>query len=101
MPPAADGIERIVATPRANTRYEYERKLAKAHVQDLQCRIGPRPGLSLGCDFHLSYENLQNVLLEPARYTIEGGDYLLVELRVFPCSWISASRSLEIVALRR
>jgi protein-tyrosine phosphatase len=77
---AADGIEHIVATPHANTRYEYDRKLAKAHVQDLQRRIGPRPSLSLGCDFHLSYENFQHVLLEPAVYTIEGGNYLLVEL---------------------
>ena len=41
---AADGIEHIVATPHANTRYEYDRKLAKAHVQDLQRRVGPRPG---------------------------------------------------------
>jgi tyrosine-protein phosphatase YwqE len=37
---AADGIEHIVATPHANTRYEYDRKLAKAHVQDLHAELG-------------------------------------------------------------
>jgi protein-tyrosine phosphatase len=34
----------------------------------------------LGCDFHLSYENLQDILTRPTWYTIEGGKYLLVEL---------------------
>ena len=77
---AADGVEHIVATPHANTRYEYDHKLAKALVQDLQRRIGLVPHLNVGCDFHLSYENFQHVLLEPALYTIEGGNYLLVEL---------------------
>jgi protein-tyrosine phosphatase len=36
--------------------------------------------LSLGCDFHLSYENLKSVLAQPDLYTIEGSHYLLVEL---------------------
>jgi protein-tyrosine phosphatase len=35
---------------------------------------------SLGCDFHMSYENLQDLKLHPERYSIGGGRYLLVEL---------------------
>ena len=41
---------------------------------------GKTPQLSLGCDFHLSYDNLQEVLISPERFTIEGSHYLLVEL---------------------
>jgi protein-tyrosine phosphatase len=34
---------------------------------------------SLGCDFHLSYENVSDALKNPYRYTIDGSNYLLVE----------------------
>ena len=46
-------------------------------------RVGPAPELSLGCDFHLSYDSLQEVLAVPERYTINGSRYLLVELSDF------------------
>jgi protein-tyrosine phosphatase len=46
----------------------------------LQEKVGPSPMLSLGCDFHFSYDNLQKLLADPYRYTIGGGSYLLVEL---------------------
>jgi protein-tyrosine phosphatase len=42
--------------------------------------VGGTIRLSLGCDFHLSYENLQDVLANPTRYAIEGTHYMLVEL---------------------
>ncbi len=77
---AADGIEHIVATPHANERYPYDRKFLNAELARLQQRIGTAPRLSLGCDFHLSYENFQQVLRTPELYTIDGGHYLLVEL---------------------
>ena len=77
---AADGIEHIVATPHANDRYRYDREFLTRTLDSLRQRIGPTPGLSLGCDFHLSYENLQDVMLFPERYTIERSRYLLAEL---------------------
>ena len=77
---AADGIEHIVATPHANERYRYDREYLNGALDYLRHRIGEIPRLSLGCDFHLSYENLQDALVRPARYTIEGTNYLLVEL---------------------
>lgn len=77
---AADGIEHIVATPHANDRYPYDREFLTRTLDYLRQRIGPTPSLSLGCDFHLSYENLQDVMLFPDRYTIEGSRYLLAEL---------------------
>jgi protein-tyrosine phosphatase len=76
----ADGIEHIVATPHANHRYAYDRAELSARLEALQQRIGHRPKLSLGCDFHLSYENIQDALVHPDRYVIGVSRYLLVEL---------------------
>jgi len=77
---ASDGIEHIVATPHANDRYHYDRPYLAGLVDHLRQRIGNKPRLSLGCDFHLSYENLQDAMKNPERYLIEGSRYLLVEL---------------------
>ena len=77
---AADGIEHMVATPHANHRYVYDREFLSETLQRLQQRIGHSPRLSLGCDFHLSYENLQDVMVTPERYVIASSRYLLVEL---------------------
>ncbi len=75
-----DGITDIVATPHSNDRYTYDRPAHAATLAQLQSRVGPSPILGLGCDFHLSYDNLQEVLATPERYTINGSRYLLVEL---------------------
>jgi protein-tyrosine phosphatase len=77
---AADGITHQVATPHANDRYHYDRAYLQGLVAHLQQLAGNAPTLSLGCDFHLSYDNLQAVLVNPARYAIEGTHYMLVEL---------------------
>ena len=77
---AADGITHQVATPHANDRYHYDRPYLQTLVSHLQGLIGGSLALSLGCDFHLSYDNLQDVLANPARYAIEGTHYMLVEL---------------------
>lgn len=76
----ADGIEHIVATPHANDRYPYDRQKGAGLLSNLRQLAGPNPALSLGCDFHLSYDNLQDVLVRPEYYCIEGTRYLLVEL---------------------
>src|SRR5437868_2032341 len=77
---AGDGIEHIVATPHGNDRYHYDREYVANLRDQLQQRVGPAPRLGLGCDFHLSYDNLQAVLATPERYCIEDSNYLLVEL---------------------
>ncbi len=76
---AADGITHMVATPHANDRYPYDREYLSELVVHLQQLIGDSPKLSLGCDFHLSYDNLQDAQAHPTRYVIEGTRYLLVE----------------------
>ena len=76
---AADGITHQVATPHANDRYHYDREYLQGLLTRLQELAGPTPKLSLGCDFHLSYDNLQDAFANPTRYVIEGTSYLLVE----------------------
>ena len=77
---AADGITHTVATPHANHRYAYERTYLLELLDELRGRVGPTPEFSLGCDFHLSFENLERVLAEPHTYTIGDTNYLLIEL---------------------
>src|ERR1700674_4112060 len=90
---AADGITHAVATPHANDRYAYDREylsgllgqLREKIREKIEEKINPAPQLqlSLGCDFHLSFENLERVLEEPHTYTIGETNYLLIELSNF------------------
>jgi protein-tyrosine phosphatase len=80
---AQDGIDHMVATPHANDRYFYDRGYLAGLLSHLQQRIGEKPKLSLGCDFHLSYENMQSAVETPARYCIGETRYLLVEFSNF------------------
>lgn len=76
---AADGITHMVATPHANDRYQYDRGHLQGLLSNLQSLVGPSPQLILGCDFHLSYDNLQDAFANPTRYVIGNTRYLLVE----------------------
>lgn len=69
----------MVATPHANDRYRYDREHLQGLLAHLQELIGDSLKLSLGCDFHLSYENIQDALANPTRYVIGSTHYLLVE----------------------
>lgn len=75
----ADGITHMVATPHANDRYHYDREYLQGLLTRLQELVGDSLKLSLGCDFHLSYDNLQDALAHPTRYVIGNTHYLLVE----------------------
>lgn len=82
---AADGIRQVVATPHANDTYAYDRARHASTLTELQKRAGNGVGLafSLGCDFHLSYDNIQDALAHRERYVIDGTRYLLVEFSDF------------------
>ncbi|MBI3934990.1 MAG: exopolysaccharide biosynthesis protein [Acidobacteria bacterium] len=75
----SDGITHIVATPHSNYRYQFDPAVNRSKRDALQQEIGESPTLLLGCDFHLSYENLEAVRVDPGRFTINGKQYLLVE----------------------
>ncbi len=76
---AADGITHMVAAPHANDRYHYDREYLQGLLAHLQELVGESLKLSLGCDFHLSYDNVQDALANPTRYVIGNTHYLLVE----------------------
>jgi len=74
-----DGITHIVCTPHANHRFQYDRAVNERLLEQIRERIGGKVTLGLGCDFHLSWDNIQDALDNPGRYTINGKKYLLVE----------------------
>jgi protein-tyrosine phosphatase len=82
----ADGISHIVCTPHANDEYKYEREAHQETIAKLQEQIGRDLTLSLGCDFHFSYDNIQAAIADPGGFLIGDGDYLLVELSDFALS---------------
>ncbi|MBZ5513521.1 MAG: exopolysaccharide biosynthesis protein [Acidobacteriia bacterium] len=77
---AADGITHLVATPHSNYEYPYNAEANRTKLAELQAAIGDVPKLLLGCDFHLSYENIQQAVEGRTQFTINGTHYLLVEL---------------------
>ena len=76
----ADGIEHIVVTPHANDTYGYNRDRVRELVAELDAKINSQLAFSLGSEFHLSYDNIEDALQHPQRYTIAAKQYLLVEL---------------------
>lgn len=78
-----DGVTHMVATPHANFEYDYNRESHTALLSALQARAGDGIQLILGCDFHFSYDNIEDCLAHPRRYTIGNTRYLLIELSDF------------------
>ena len=79
----ADGITHVVCTPHANGQYAYDRAVNEAKLAELRARLQQQDvalTLGLGCDFHLSYDNIQDAKDHPSRYAINGQSYLLVEI---------------------
>jgi hypothetical protein len=48
-------------------------------VTELQAAVGAVPRIYEGCDFHLTFDNIQDALSHPTKYTINHKNYLLVE----------------------
>lgn len=80
---AEDGITHVVCTPHASSRYRFDPErvqAAVAKVREALADAGIRLVLGTACDFHLSYDNVQDALKHPRKYTVNGGEYLLIEL---------------------
>jgi protein-tyrosine phosphatase len=80
---AADGITHIACTPHANDVYEFNPERNQERLAAIRERVGDQLTLGLGCDFHLSYENIEDALQHPRKFTINQGSYLLVEFAEF------------------
>jgi protein-tyrosine phosphatase len=80
---AEDGITHVVCTPHASSRYKFDPQRIETALDQLRQALadaGIRLVLGSGCDFHLSYDNVQDALKNPRKYTVNGGEYLLIEL---------------------
>jgi protein-tyrosine phosphatase len=97
-----DGITHIVATPHASPNHEFIPELVKMRRDEIQSRFEGRLTLATGCDFHLSFENLQEIRHEPSRFTLNQKSYLLVEFADFsiPASMDQALHELQLAGLR-
>jgi protein-tyrosine phosphatase len=76
---AEAGTTDLVGTPHASPRYPFDFELAQARLSEVQAATGGIVRLYSGCDFHLSYDNIQDALANPRKYTINQNSYLLVE----------------------
>lgn len=98
----ADGVTHIIGTPHADQTYAFLPELVKQHRDELQAMFEGRLIFATGCDFHLSFENLQAIRREATRYTLNQKDYLLVEFANYsiPPSMDQALHELQLAHLR-
>jgi len=79
----ANGITHIVCTPHANDRWGFTPEINQERLAPIAEYAAGRVTLGLGCDFHLTYDNIQDQLAHPHKYTINSLKYLLVEFPDF------------------
>ena len=87
---AKDGITHVVCTPHASDEYPYRDPIIQERFHELRKLLDGVIELSLGCDFHMSADNILAALDEPMRYSINRKGYLLIE---FPNSTVTAQLS--------
>ncbi len=73
------GTTDIVATPHANLEFDFKPEAITAKIEKLQKKAKGHIRIHRGCDFHLSFDNIEDAVANPTKYTIDGGNYLLVE----------------------
>ena len=79
----ADGITHVIATPHSNAEYKFLPEMIFQLRNELQVKVEGRLKLATGCDFHLSYENLEDIQVNKTKYTLNQKNYLLVEFADF------------------
>ncbi len=76
---AEHGTTDLVATPHANPNYRFDPQIIKERLAEVAAASGNVLRLHSGCDFHLSYDNIQDAIANPRKYTINQHRYLMVE----------------------
>jgi protein-tyrosine phosphatase len=87
---AEAGTTDIVATPHSNGEFEYQPALIDERIAELNEKTGGRPRIHRGCDLHLSFDNITDAMKNPAKFSINGKRYVLVE-----CSDLHISGSMS------
>jgi protein-tyrosine phosphatase len=81
-----DGITHVVCTPHASGMFRYDPATNAERLTTLRDALAAETiplTLGIGCDFHLSSNNIQEALANPAKFSINGTGSLLVELPDF------------------
>jgi protein-tyrosine phosphatase len=98
----AEGITHVIATPHATQNYPFIPNLVRQRRDEIQEKFEGRLVLATGCDFHLSFENLQEIRQDPQRFTLNQKNYLLVEFADFsiPATLDQSLHELQLAGLR-
>jgi protein-tyrosine phosphatase len=96
-----DGVTHVIGTPHAAQGHKFVPELIRKKRDELQVRFEGRLVLATGCDFHLSFDNLQEIRHDPERFTLNQKSYLLVEFADFsiPPSLDQALHELQLAGL--
>lgn len=76
---AAHGTTDIVATPHANSEFKFDPVVIGQKLAELRAAVNGRIRIHNGCDFHLMYDNIQDAISNPTKYTVNHKQYLLIE----------------------
>jgi len=76
---AEHGTTDLVATPHANLEFKFDPDQIAERIAQVREAAGGALRLYTGCDFHLSFDNIQDSIEHPRKYTINQQRYLLVE----------------------
>jgi protein-tyrosine phosphatase len=97
-----DGVTHIIGTPHASSDHAFRPALIGQRRDELQARFKGRLLLATGCDFHLSFENIQDIRTHPNRYTLNQKNYVLVEFADYsiPPSLDQSLHEMQLAGLR-
>jgi protein-tyrosine phosphatase len=76
---AENGTTDIVASPHANHEFKFEPEVVAGKIEELRQAVNGAIRIHTGCDFHLSFDNIQDSLENPSKYAINHKRYVLVE----------------------
>ncbi len=74
------GTRILVASPHADVQFRYDPDQVDRLLEEARSVAPAGIRLVRACDFHLMADNIEAALKDPARYTINGKCYLLMEL---------------------
>jgi protein-tyrosine phosphatase len=71
------GTTDIIVTPHLNMKYAYDPEVVEERIKGISAATGIR--IHRGCEFHLTFDNLERLLAAPRVYTLNATQYLLIE----------------------
>lgn len=74
------GTTVLVASPHASPAFPYDPERTERLLETLRAHAPSGLQLIRGCDFHLTFTNVENALRSPSTFAINGRSWLLMEL---------------------